>query len=167
MFLNSKSLEIPPLSNKSTKSRALFAEHTNHLIWDIWVNFHHHPYHKIEFVKKNYLSFHQNITPQWSPKPCVFYKAATSETFQHYPRFTNFVGKTQITFLKNILQVLNNQICQSVHVTAYPTTVTFSLGHSILLPTTRTTIFWRIIKWPFDFSRYLNVPLKNIIIFVI
>lgn len=45
-----------------------------------------------------------------APKPCVFYKAVTSQTFQHSLQLTNFVGKTQIPFLKNVLQVLNNQI---------------------------------------------------------
>lgn len=48
-----------------------------------------------------------------------------------------------ITFLKNILQVLNNPICQSVQITAQPTS-NFSLGHSILLPTPRATIIFSV-----------------------
>lgn len=69
--------------------------------------------------------------------PCIL-QSSNLKNISTLPE-TNLVGKTQIPFLKNISQILNNQICQMSKI--HCTSNSCNLLHEILnsFPTTRVT----------------------------
>lgn len=64
-------------------------------------------------------------------KPCVFYKAVTSKTFQHYLRQT-LLAKHRFHFSKIPHKFSTTKFVKSVQFTAHPTAATFSLRYSTL-----------------------------------
>lgn len=104
------------------------------------MNFQHYSHSsKIEFVKKkNTYFFIKILLPNDHQKTLCVLQSSNLKNISTLLE-TNLIGKTQIPFLKNILQILNNQICQTntIHCTSKSCNLLLEILN--FFPTSRVT----------------------------